>query len=86
MIMVTRNSTNPYNILGVTKFNTEKEAKAQYRALSKKYHPDNPVTGDAVKFKEINEAWKELVSRGSSAFGNVQKAWTHKTLFSLRRR
>lgn len=47
-----------YKILGVSKAATEKEIKAAYRKLARKYHPDlNPDNKDAeVKFKQINEA------------------------------
>ena len=79
-------TNNPYKVLGITPYMSEKEAKAQYRSLSKKYHPDNMETGDGEKFREINKAWKELSEYGSSAFGKVRKAWTHKTLFSVKRR
>ena len=36
---------------------TQEELKIKYQKLSKKYHPDMP-TGDAAKFREINEAYK----------------------------
>lgn len=38
---------------------TQTELKKKYQKLSKIYHPDMP-TGDDVKFKEINEAYKLL--------------------------
>ena len=51
-----------YKILGVNKNATEREVKAAYRKLARKYHPDlNP--GDKKvedKFKEINEAYEVL--------------------------
>jgi len=51
-----------YQILGVPRNATEKEIKAAYRRLARKYHPDvNP--GDKAaeeKFKEINEAYQVL--------------------------
>jgi molecular chaperone DnaJ len=51
-----------YQILGVPRDADEKEIKAAYRKLARKYHPDvNP--GDKVaeeKFKEINEAYQVL--------------------------
>lgn len=47
-----------YKILGITKNATEKEIKAAYRRLARKYHPDlNPTNKEAeTRFKEVNEA------------------------------
>ncbi len=47
-----------YKILGVAKGATEKEIKAAYRKLARKFHPDvNPGNKQAeARFKEINEA------------------------------
>jgi DnaJ-class molecular chaperone len=51
-----------YKILGVARNATEKDIKAAYRKLARKYHPDvNP--GDKAaedKFKEIGEAYEVL--------------------------
>ena len=51
-----------YQVLGVSRDADEKEIKAAYRKLARKYHPDvNP--GDKAaeeKFKEINEAYQVL--------------------------
>lgn len=42
--------------LGLNEDFTDKELKAAYRKLSKKYHPDMP-DGDEEKFKEVNAAY-----------------------------
>ncbi len=51
-----------YAILGVGKNATEREIKANYRKLAKKYHPDkNPDNRAAEeKFKKISEAYAVL--------------------------
>src|SRR3954471_18692966 len=48
-----------YQLLGVSRKAEEKEIKAAYRKLARKYHPDvnpNDKTAEA-KFKEISEAY-----------------------------
>ena len=45
--------------LGIVSKFTASELKNNYLKLSKKYHPDMP-TGDAEKFREINEAYKMI--------------------------
>lgn len=69
-----------YSILGVPRTATEKEIKAAYRKLARKYHPDlNPDNKEAErKFKEINEA-NEVLSdpenrRKYDAYG---QEWKH---------
>ena len=51
-----------YEILGISRSSTDKEIKAAFRKLARKYHPDtnkgNKVAED--KFKEINEAYEVL--------------------------
>ncbi len=51
-----------YSILGVPKGAPEKDIKAAYRKLARKYHPDvNPGDKSAEsRFKEINEAYEVL--------------------------
>jgi len=51
-----------YDLLGVPKGADEKEIKAAYRRLARKYHPDvnpNDKTAEA-RFKEISEAYEVL--------------------------
>lgn len=51
-----------YDILGVKRNATDKEIKAAYRRLARKYHPDvNPGDRAAeARFKEINRAYEVL--------------------------
>lgn len=50
-----------YKILGVERNADEKEIKAAFRKLARKYHPDVNKAPDAVdKFKDINEAYEVL--------------------------
>lgn len=49
---------NPYEVLGVKKDASEKDIRAAYRRLAKRYHPDlNPGDKEAeARFKEISAA------------------------------
>lgn len=50
-----------YKVLGVSKEADEKQIKAAFRKLARKYHPDVNKDPDAtVKFKELNEAYEVL--------------------------
>ena len=51
-----------YKILGLPKTATDKEIKATYRSLARKYHPDvNPNDKSAEeKFKDVGEAYEVL--------------------------
>src|SRR5574344_1304040 len=58
---------NLYEILGVSKDCNEKDLKAAYRKLSKKYHPDmqkgkspSEVKEAEEKFKDVNHAYEVL--------------------------
>jgi curved DNA-binding protein CbpA len=51
---------NWYAILGLTPDAEPEAIKGAYRALAKKFHPDNTETGDAEKFKHIAAAYAVL--------------------------
>lgn len=57
--------TDPYKTLGVSPSASDEEVKHAYRALAKKYHPDNytdsPLADIAgEKMKEINQAYDAI--------------------------
>ena len=77
---------DPYQILGITRDATDDEVKDAYRALARKYHPDNygdnPLSDLAKeKMQEINEAYDAIVRErrsgrkqgsGSTSSGSTQ--------------
>lgn len=69
-----------YQTLGIPKTATEKDIKAAYRKLARKYHPDlNPDNKEAeLKFKEINEA-NEVLSNPENRkkYDKYGKDWKH---------
>lgn len=57
---------NPYEVLGISPSATNEEVRQAYRALAKKYHPDNYVDSPMAdladeKMKEINDAYDEIL-------------------------
>ncbi len=69
-----------YQILGVKKDASEKEIRAAYRKLARKYHPDvNPGNKSAeAKFKEIGEAYEVLNDKDKRAkYDQFGDAWQH---------
>ena len=78
-----------YKILGLSKDATEKEIKAAYRKLARKYHPDlNPGDKEAeLKFKQINEA-NEVLSdpENRKKYDQYGKDWKHAEEFEKARK
>ncbi|MDX1932811.1 MAG: J domain-containing protein [Capsulimonadales bacterium] len=71
-----------YSVLGVEKTASEKDIKAAYRKLARKYHPDVNKGSSAAeeKFKEISEAYEVLSDdekrRKYDQFGDQWKAYS----------
>ncbi len=79
---------DPYTVLGVSRNATDEEIKKAYRALAKKYHPDNYDDSNPLKelasekMKEINEAYDAIQRNsgtksagGSSSSGSYQSSY-----------
>lgn len=59
-------TTDPYEVLGLTRGASDEEIKKAYRALSRKYHPDanvnNPDAASAEeRFKQIQAAYDQIM-------------------------
>ncbi len=65
---------DPYQVLEIKQGSSEEEIKSAFKRLAKKYHPDlNPNNKQAEeKFKEINEAYRILMNKGSYNNENVR--------------
>ena len=74
-----------YYILGISREATEKDIKAAYRKLARKYHPDvNPGNKAAEeKFKEINQAY-EVISdvEKRKKYDQYGEGWEHAGQFT----
>ncbi len=76
---------DPYEVLGISPSATDDEVKSAYRAMARKYHPDNysnnPLSDLAEeKMQEINEAYDAIVrmrkTGGSRSNRNTNSGYT----------
>ena len=58
--MVTTDSNDYYDLLGVSRGADDKEIKSAYKKAARKYHPDNSETGSEEMFKKVGEAYDVL--------------------------
>ncbi len=54
--------TSWWDILEIDKSSGEQDVKSAFRLKAKTYHPDNPDTGDSLKFKQIKAAYEQALS------------------------
>lgn len=74
-----------YSVLGISRSATDKDIKAAYRKLARKYHPDvNPGNKAAEdKFKEINQAYEVLSDADKrKKYDQFGENWEHADQFS----
>jgi curved DNA-binding protein CbpA len=55
-----RDRKNPYKTLGVSQNADQKEIRAAYRNLAKKYHPDTGAGSSAERFRAVQDAYDLL--------------------------
>lgn len=70
---------NPHAVLGVSPSASKDEAKAAFRRLAQKYHPDRG--GNETKFKEVKAAW-EMIERGYQAMPKSTNDAPYKSSFT----
>ncbi len=73
--------TDPYKVLGVSPNATDEQIKDAYRALARKYHPDNFVDNPlsdlaGEKMQEINEAYDEIMRQRRNASAGGQAGYS----------
>lgn len=55
-----RSFVDYYEVLQLSPRATAETVEGVYRVLAKRYHPDNPVSGDADRFTLVHEAYQAL--------------------------
>lgn len=67
--------TDPYQTLGIPRTATVDEAKAAYRRLARKYHPDVSKEPNAEeRFKDVQAAWEAIKNPQAGPRGSAGRA------------
>ena len=62
-ILNEKKNFNPFKILQIPRKSNITTIKKAFYKLSKKYHPDKPLTGNKDKFMKINKAYRALTDK-----------------------
>ena len=77
---------DPYTVLGVARDATDEDIKKAYRALARKYHPDNYADSNLAdvaeeKMKEVNEAYDAIQKQRAGGTGGSYGSGTYNTSY-----
>lgn len=63
---------DPYKVLGISRDADETAIKKAYRAMSKKYHPDNNPGNKAAEevFKQVQEAYEQIMREKKNGYSS----------------
>ena len=80
-------ATDHYEILRVGQHADEDTIERVYRTLADRFHPDNPLTGDAETFRRLKDAYETLSNQDNRAKYNVLRQYSRRSApFGLRGR
>ena len=68
--------SDPYKVLGISRDADETEIKKAYRALSKKYHPDNNPGNAAAEevFKQVQAAYEQIMRERKQGYSDYDSS------------
>ena len=72
-------ATDHYEILRVGQHADEDTIERVYRTLADRFHPDNPLTGDAETFRRLKEAYETLSNHDNRAKYNVLRQYSRRS-------
>ena len=80
-------ASDHYEILRVGQHADDDTIERVYRTLADRFHPDNPLTGDAETFRRLKEAYETLSNQDNRAKYNVLRQYSRRSApFGLRGR